>query len=53
MEIPTDAEIKEMIKETEKQLELLKGLLKLNEKGQEEAVIYICGLTHLKKFRKA
>ena len=53
LEVPTDAEIKEMIKETEMQLEILKGLLKLNEKGREEAVIYICGLTHLKKYRKA
>lgn len=53
LEIPTDAEIKEMIKETEMQLEILKGLLKLNEKGREEAVIYICGLTHLKKYWKA
>lgn len=53
LNIPTDAEIKEMIKETEKQLEILKNLLKLNEKGREEAIIYMCGLTHLKKYRKA
>jgi hypothetical protein len=52
LKIPTDVEIKEMIKETEKELEILKNLLKLNEKGREEAVIYICGLTHLKKYRK-
>lgn len=46
MEIPNDAEIKKMIEETEIQL-------KLNERGREEAIIYICGLTHLKKYRKA
>jgi len=52
VEIPTDSEIKESIQELELQLDILKDLLKLNEKGREEAVIYICGLAHLKKYRK-
>lgn len=52
-EIPTDTEIEKMIEETEIQLRILRNLLKLNERGREEVIIYICGLTHLKKYRKA
>lgn len=52
-EIPTDTEIEKMIEETEIQLRILRNLLKLNERGREKVIIYICGLTHLKKYRKA
>lgn len=59
-EIPTDAQIKselaktrKLIEKSELKLRILEDLLKLNEKGREEALIYMCGLMCLKKYREA
>lgn len=50
--VPTDEELKEMIAETERTLEFLKNLLKLNDAGREQALIYMFGLTHFEKYLK-
>ena len=50
--VPTDDELKEAIEETERTLEFLKNLLKLNDAGREQALIYIFGLTHFEKYLK-
>ena len=44
--VPTDDELKEAIEETQMTLEFLKNLLKLNDAGREQALIYMFGLTH-------
>ncbi len=50
--VPTDDELKEAIEETERTLEFLKNLLKLNDAGREQALIYMFGLTHFEKYLK-
>lgn len=50
--VPTDDELKEAIEETEWTLEFLKNLLKLNDAGREQALIYMFGLTHFEKYLK-
>ena len=50
--VPTDAELKEAIEETERTLEFLKNLLKLNDAGREQALIYMFGVTHFEKYLK-
>lgn len=50
---PTDDELKEAIEETQMTLEFLKNLLKLNDTGREQALIYMFGLTHFEKYRKS
>lgn len=52
IEIPTDNQIKDVIKSLRLDLDFFESLLKLNDKGREEALIYMYGLTHLKKYRK-
>lgn len=56
-EILTDDEIKFLINTTEHKIEGLKmelqfykNLLKLNQKGREEALIYMLGLTQIEKY---
>ncbi len=58
-EILTDDEIKFLINATEHKIEGLmtelrfyKNLLKLNQKGREEALIYMFGLTQLEKYTR-
>lgn len=58
-EILTDDEIKFLINDTEHkieglmmQLQFYKNLLKLNQEGREEALIYMFGLTHLEKYTR-
>ncbi len=50
--VPTDDELKEAIEETQMTLEFLKNLLKLNDAGREQALIYMFGLTHFEKYLK-
>ena len=50
--VPTDDELKEAIEETERTLEFLKNLLKLNDAGREQDLIYMFGLTHFEKYLK-
>ena len=50
--VPTDDELKDAIEETERTLEFLKNLLKLNDAGREQALIYMFGLTHFEKYLK-
>ena len=47
--VPTDAELKEAIAEKEWELKFLQNLLKLNDTGREQALIYMFGLTHFEK----
>ena len=50
--VPTDDELKEWIEELEFEIEFLKNLLKMNDVGREEALIYMFGLLHFEKYRK-
>lgn len=50
--VPTDDELKEAIEETQMTLEFLKNLLKLNDAGREQALIYMFGLMHFEKYLK-
>ena len=50
--VPTDDELKEAIEETQMTLEFLKNLLKLNDAGREQALIYMFGVTHFEKYLK-
>lgn len=50
--VPTDDELKERIEELEFEIEFLKNLLKMNDVGREEALIYMFGLLHFEKYRK-
>ena len=51
--VPTDSELKEAIKEKERELKFLKNILKLNDAGREQALIYMFGLTHFEKYLKS
>ena len=52
-DIQSDEEIKEKIEELESAIQFLQGLLKLNRAGREQAMIYMLGMAHLKKYRKS
>lgn len=49
--IPTDGEIIDIINAIERDLGFFKNLLKLNEKGRKEALIYMFGLLHFPEYR--
>lgn len=51
--VPTDSELKEAIAEKEQEIKFLKNLLKLNDAGREQALVYMFGLTHFAKYRKS
>lgn len=51
--VPTDDELKEAIAEKEREIKFLQNLLKLNDAGREQALIYMFGLTHFEKYRKS
>lgn len=48
--LPTDEEITKEIEGLELTLKFLKNLLKLNDAGREQALIYMFGLTHFEKY---
>ena len=50
--LPTDEEITKEIEGLELTLKFLKNLLKLNDAGREQALIYMFGLTHFEKYVK-
>lgn len=50
--IPTTEEILSEIESVTFYIEWLEGLLKLNEKGREQAIIHTLGLTQLEKYTK-
>ena len=50
--VPTDDELKETIAEMEQGIEFMKKLLKLNDAGREQALIYMFGLMHFTKYRE-
>lgn len=50
--VPTDAELKEAIAEKEWELKFLQNLLKLNDAGRAQALIYMFGVTHFEKYLK-
>lgn len=50
--LPTDEEIIKEIEGLELTLKFLKNLLKLNDAGREQALIYMFGLTHFEKYVK-
>lgn len=48
--IPTDGEIIDIINSIKMELKFFENLLKLNEKGRKEALIYMCGLLHFQEY---
>lgn len=50
--VPTDDELIEAIAEKEQDIEFLQKLLKLNDEGREQVLIYMFGLLHFAKYRK-
>ena len=50
--IPTDEELNEAIKGLKLELAILENMLKLNDKGREETVIYMFGLLNFDEFRR-
>lgn len=50
--VPTDDELIEAIAEKEQDIEFLQKLLKLNDAGREQVLIYMFGLLHFAKYRK-
>lgn len=51
-EIPTNEQIQEEIDSCRRYIQWLEGLQKLNEKGKEVAIVYLIGLSQLKKYKK-
>ena len=50
--VPSHAELQEAIAEKEWELKFLQNLLKLNDAGREQALIYMFGVTHFEKYLK-
>ena len=50
--IPTDEELKEGIEDLKLQLQILENMLKMNDAGRKEAVIYMTGLLNFDEFRR-
>ena len=50
--IPTDEELKEGIEDLKLQLQILENMLKLNDAGRKEVVIYMSGMLNFDEFRQ-
>lgn len=50
--IPTDEELNETIKNLKFYLEFMEEMLKLNDRGRKEIIIYMFGLLTFDEFRK-